>query len=93
MSHDKDSDAAIMKAALLKQTKIRILIPRENKEPASVLKSVNINGYRLDFPKNTYIDVPEQFAELLKDSLEQTENALEQNSLEAGSDKSKQLLR
>src|SRR3990167_8671475 len=54
------SKAEIMKAVLLKQPRVRIYINRDPGEDPSVKKSVNINGYRLDLPKATYIELPKQ---------------------------------
>src|SRR3990167_312363 len=68
------SKASSMKAQLLGQDKVKVFIPRGQGESRFVLQSVNINGYRLDFPKNTYIDLPEQVAQNLMDSLKQTED-------------------
>lgn len=74
---DKGSKAEKMKASLLAQPRVRILVPRTPGEHASVLMTVNLNGYRLDFPKNAYIELPEQCAELLMNSQKQTDIALQ----------------
>ena len=71
------SKALIMKDVLLGQSKVRTMIPRAPKEGKMVFASVNLNGYRLDFPKGTYIDVPKQVADVLNDSVNQTESALD----------------
>lgn len=70
------SKAAIMKAKLLAQKPTRIFIPRLHKEDPSLRLSVNLNGYRLDLPKGKYIEVPEQIAQTVMDSLDQTEAAI-----------------
>lgn len=72
------SKRAKMKISLLKQPKIRMIIPRKDGESSKVLQTVNLNGYRLDFPKQAYIDVPEQVANVLAESLAQTEAALKE---------------
>ena len=64
------------------QPKIRINVPRGINEPKSVYQSVTLNGYRLDFPKGTYIDMPEQIARVVMDSTNQTEEALQQFRIE-----------
>lgn len=69
--------AARMKGFLLKQPRVRIIIPREQGESPIVRLSVCLNGYRLDFPKQTYIEVPEQVAEVIMSSQHQTEEALQ----------------
>jgi len=70
------SKAAKMKEKLLEQPRVRILIPRPHGEKKAIEYSVCLNGYRLDFPKNQYIDVPEQVAEIIMDSQQQTEAAI-----------------
>ena len=72
------SKRAKMKAILLKQPRIRFFVPRKDGEDKTVHQQVCLNGYRLEIPKNTYIDVPQQIAEVLADSLSQTEAALNQ---------------
>ena len=72
------SKAEKMKKFLLSQPKVRVFVPRMQNESPKVLQVVNLNGYRLEFPKNTYIDMPEQIAEVLRRSLQQTEDALGQ---------------
>ena len=66
-----------MKEQLLKQKRVSILIPQSGGD-ANIPASVNLNGYRLDFPTNTYIDVPEQIAEIIRNSNDQTIAALNQ---------------
>lgn len=71
------SKAAAMKAHLLRQDKVKIFLPKGDFNE-KVPFTVNLNGYRLDFPRNTYISVPEQIAENIVESLQQTETALKQ---------------
>lgn len=82
------SKAAIMKAKLLAQHRVRIIIPRGQGEPKSIDHSVNLNGYRLDFPKNVYIDMPTQIADVIMDSQQQTEAAIVKGQISG--DKSKE---
>ena len=70
------SKAFEMKKRLLKQERVRILIPRPSGEDKSVLSSVTLNGYRLDLPKNTYIDLPIQIADVIVKSQKQTQEAI-----------------
>lgn len=80
----KDSDPPIgskaekMKLFLLSQPKVRIFIPRATGEDKSIPQPVTLNGYRLDFEKQTYIDLPLAVAEVLGESLKQTEAATAQ---------------
>lgn len=72
------SKAETMKKILLAQPRIRFFIQRGQNESPKVLQTVNLNGYRLDLPKNAYMDLPEQVCNVLMDSLKQTESALNQ---------------
>lgn len=72
------SKAEKMKAELLRQRKVGMAIQLGMNEDPSVKASVNINGYRLDFPKNSYIEIPEQVANLIMESQGQTVAALQQ---------------
>ena len=60
-----ESKAAKMKKVLLAQERVRTFIPRPAKESKLICASVNLNGYRLDFPKGTWIYVPQQISEVL----------------------------
>jgi|SRR3989344_5548173 len=84
---DPGSKAAAMKAILLSQPKVRMFVPRSENEHKTILQSVTLNGYRLDFPKQAYLDVPQQVAEVLKESLNQTEKALAQFTVLGHKDK------
>lgn len=66
------SKAEAMKLKLMAQPKVRIFVPLEGKEKLGVTISVILNGYRLNVPKGVYIDVPEQVAEVIADSLNQS---------------------
>ena len=70
------SKSAKMKARLAKQQKVRILIPLEGKEKIGATESVILNGSRLNILKGIYVDVPEQVADVLEDSLKQTVRAM-----------------
>jgi len=89
---DIGSKAARMKSHLLAQPKVRIMIPLDMNEAKNSKQSVCLNGYRLDFPKNTYIEVPEQIAMKLSESLKQREEALAFNRIDGHKDKEAQLL-
>lgn len=82
---DVGSKSDAMKQALLAQKTISILIPTDPGSDPKVPFPVNLNGYRLDLPTNTYIDVPEQIAEVIRQSNKQTVDAL--NQFKAGSKK------
>jgi len=82
------SKAFEMKKRLLKQERIRILIPRPSGEDKSIMSSVTLNGYRLDLPKNTYIDLPIQIADVIVKSQKQTQEAIMRSRIDG--DKSKE---
>lgn len=86
------SKAHRMKTILLAQPRIRMFIPRLQGEDASILQSVTINGYRLDFPKQAYIEVPQQVADVLMESLGQTETALQYMRIDGDKRKENALL-
>ena len=70
--------ADFMKAHLAKQPKVKILVPLEGKElRGKSILPVTLNGYRLNVPKGVYVEVPEQIGNIIMDSLNQTEEALD----------------
>jgi len=79
---DKGSKAEIMKASLLKQRRVSILIPLEPGSSPKVPYSVTLNGYRLDLPVQQYVDVPEQVAEKIRSANQQTVAALAQDRID-----------
>ena len=86
------SKAEKMKKFLLKQPKVRMLIPRPQGEAGTVDQTVCLNGYRLDFPKDTYVEVPLQVAEVLGESLKQTNAAVQRNRIDGNEKKESALL-
>lgn len=74
---DSGSKAAIMKVNLLSQPRVSIFIPRREGESPKVTLSVNLNGYRLDLPKQTYLELPKQVAEVIIESQRQQVQALQ----------------
>jgi len=77
-----ESKSAMMKEELLKQHKVRIIVPRAPKEDPSIMQSVQLNGYRMDFPKQTYIEVPQQVAEVITRSQQQTDDAIAEGQID-----------
>ncbi|MBI4136858.1 hypothetical protein HY469_02235 [Candidatus Roizmanbacteria bacterium] len=88
----KGSKAEIMKRQLLAQPKVRIIVPRLPGEDPSIKATVNLNNYRLDFPKQAYIDMPQQIAELIMDSQGQTEAAIMRGQISGNKTKENALL-
>jgi hypothetical protein len=84
---DKGSKAEIMKASLLKQPRVSIMIPLDPGSSPKVPYSVTFNGYRLDFPVQQYIDVPEQVAEKIRSANNQTIAALNRDRIDGDSAK------
>lgn len=74
---DKGSRAERMKAGLLKQIKISTIIYPEPGSNVGIPFTVNLNGYRLDLPRNTYIEIPEQIANVVRKSQQQKIDAVE----------------
>ena len=71
----KGSKSERMKNQLLDQPKVSIFIPRGQAESPSIKLSVCLNGYRLDLPKQTYLTLPKQIAEVIMTSQKQTVEA------------------
>lgn len=88
-SNPKAGKALIMKTNLLSQPKVRVMIPVDSGSDPSVPFSVQLNGYRLDLPRNQYIDVPEQVAEIIMFSNNQTLAAIN-NPLKISGNKAKE---
>lgn len=63
------------KESLEKQPKVRMMIPLEGGEKIGVTIPVTINGHRVNVPKGVYVNVPEQIADMLMESFNQTELA------------------
>lgn len=86
------SKAEKMKKKLLMQPKVRFMIARKPNEDRSVKASVCLNGYRLDFPKQQMIDLPEQIVGILAESLQIEEYAKSVNLIDGDKQKESALL-
>src|SRR3990167_5678029 len=82
------SKAEKMKKHLLAQPRVRTFIQPAPGFSKSVPLDVNLNRYPLQFPRNTYIEVPQQVAEVIGESLEQAEAAISRGQI--GGDKEKE---
>lgn len=80
------TDQEIIKDKLSKQPKVRIIIPREKGESEGSYETVQINGYTLQIKKGVYVEVPQQVADIIMDSLDQTEKALAEASKRVSDD-------
>jgi hypothetical protein len=69
------SDAARMKDSLKSQEKVQIFVPLEGNERKGTQLPVTINGYRVNVPKGVYVQVPQGVAQVVMDSLNQTQQA------------------
>lgn len=85
------SKAEIMKKELLKQPRTNIMIPKEHKADNFPL-SVTLNGYRLDLPKQVYVEVPQQVAEVVMYNQRQTQEALKPFRIDGNKDSETALL-
>jgi len=82
-----------MKDHLSKQPKVKIFVPLEGKEKPGTQLPVTMNGYRMNIPKGLYCEVPEQVAQIIMDSLNQTEAATNiPQRLDTANDKKKEAL-
>jgi hypothetical protein len=59
-----------------KQPKKSIMIPREKSDPVGAYETVQINGYTFQITKGVYVEVPEQIAQIIMESQQQTEQAI-----------------
>jgi hypothetical protein len=60
-------DHKIVKDALAKEAKIRILIPLNGSEKKGVtIETVTIDGFKIEVPKGVYVDVPQSVADLIE---------------------------
>ena len=89
---EKGGKAEAMKAHLLSQPKVRIIIQKKQGEEGNTPLSVNLNGYRLDLPKNEYLDLPEQIAQLIMDSQQQRTEAIGESRVDGDAGKEKALI-
>jgi hypothetical protein len=80
---DKGSKAEKMKEFLLSEPKVYMMIPAESGSSPKVPKSITRNGYRLDFPVNTYIYVPREIAKDFVSESKQTLEALSRNTVDS----------
>ncbi len=83
------TDAQKMKDHLATQPKVQIFVPLEGKERRGQQLPVTINGYRVNIPKGMYVKVPEQIAQIVMDSLNQTEEAIH-NAMEVDGNSEKE---
>lgn len=70
------SKAQRMKENLEKQDKVMVFVPLEGKEKPGTQLPVTLNGYRVNVPKGKYVKVPMQIGQIIMDSLNQTEEAV-----------------
>lgn len=68
------SDKEKVKARLERQPKIRTFIPIDQGVSQEVAEKipfvVNINGYRVEIKRGTYVDVPMEIADMIRERLE-----------------------
>jgi len=67
----------IIKAKLASQPRVRIIIPKGDKDPEGAFETVQINGYTTQIKKGVYVEVPEQIAQIIMDSNNQINEAFE----------------
>lgn len=85
--------AKIMREKLMKQPEIVTFVPREPGEAKSIPQTVNLNGYKLNIPKNTYVSLPYQIAEVIRNSHAQVEAAYAEMDARFGLDRDEKSIR
>lgn len=68
--------AKIMKESLMRQPRVTIMIPLEGNEKMGSSYPVTLNGYRLNITKGIYVKVPKQVAEVVMESQNMTQQAI-----------------
>lgn len=61
-----------MRKQLESQKRITVMIPLEGKEKPGTMFSVILNGYPIYIPKGVYVEVPQQIADVVQESQQQT---------------------
>lgn len=79
---DKGSKAERMKEFLLSEPKVYMMIPAEQGTDPKIPYSSLRNGYRLDFPTNSYIHIPREIAKDIVAANKQTLEALSRDRVE-----------
>lgn len=74
------SKAEKMRKILALQPRVTIMVPLDPGEPKGSTISVTINGYRTIIRKNTYVELPKQVADMIKEHLQMTDKALSDDS-------------
>jgi hypothetical protein len=69
--------AEIMKNKLDAQPKVPIMIPLAPGETPGSTESVILNGHRINIRKGEYVHVPQQVAQVIMESQQQTRQAIE----------------
>lgn len=69
--------AEIMRRKLAEQEKVSIMIPLSPGEREGSTESVILNGYRLNIRKGSYVYVPKQVAEVIMESQQMTQEAIQ----------------
>lgn len=64
-----------MKEQLEKQPKVRMIIPLGQGENKGSTLTFCLNGYRIEYPKNTTIEVPQQIADMIREKFDIEANA------------------
>lgn len=64
-----------MRDQLHAQPKVMIMIPFDSGETIGANLPVTLNGYRYVIPKNVYVEVPKQIADVVMNALKQTNAA------------------
>ena len=86
----RESKVEIIRKKLAAQPVVRMYLPLEGQEKVGTTHPVIINGLRINVPKGVYVDVPQQVADILRESFQQTEDAGKAFRLDLNRGKSKE---
>jgi hypothetical protein len=79
----------IMRRKLAAQEKVAIMIPLTPGEKEGATETVILNGYRVNIRKGTYVHVPKQVAQVIMESQQMTQAAIDNYFLMNSEGKSK----
>ena len=69
-----NAKAFAMRDYLATRPRVTFLIPRKEGEPANIVETVIMNGWRFNIKKGEYVDIPIDVADILKASYAHTMN-------------------
>lgn len=79
--------AAVMRKKLMSEPEVMTFIPRNDGEVKSIPEIVNLNRYKLNIPKDTYVSLPKQVADIIMNSRNQVKKVHDEINATLGIDR------